>query len=76
MTTKGNGMRLKKDIRGRALCALFGAAVMVLPHGAAGAVENESPDATVVEVATSESEARESLSEPTSEATTATKTLS
>ena len=69
-------MRLKKDIRGRALCALFGAAVMVLPHGAAGAVENESPDATVVEVATSESEARESLSEPTSEATTATKTLS
>ena len=69
-------MRLKKDIRGRALCALFGAAVMVLPHGAAGAVENESPDATVVEVATSESEARESLSEPTSEATTAPKTLS
>ncbi len=57
-------MRLKKDIQGRALCALFGAAVMVLPHGAAGAVENESTDATVVEVATSqESEANESPAE-------------
>ncbi len=57
-------MRLKKDIQGRALCALFGATVMVLPHGAAGAVENETTDTTVVEVATSqESEANESQSE-------------
>ncbi len=69
-------MRLKKDIRGRALCALFGAAIMVLPHGAAGAVENESPDATSVEVAAAESEALESLSESTSEAAASVNALS